>query len=90
MNFKRLMVAGLLLAFGLLAAGCEHHYYRAYDPYYSDYHYWGPDEDAYYHRWYGERYHDHGYRDYRHLNRDEQRDYWRWRHAHGGDDHDRH
>ena len=62
--------------------GCaEHRHGRVYDPYYSDYHQWGPDEDAYYHRWYGETYHDRGYREYRRLNRDEQRNYWTWRHS---------
>lgn len=60
-------------------------YYRAYDPYYHDYHAW-PDEDAYYRRWYGENYHDRTYRDYRKLNHDEQKRYWDWRHS---SDHDR-
>ena len=95
MNWKRTILATLLLTLGMFAAGCaEHRGYRVYDPYYSDYHEWTPDEDAYYHRWYGENYHDRGYRDYKHLNRDEQRNYWNWRHAQGGDrdrnDHDRH
>jgi hypothetical protein len=95
MIWKRTTLAGLTLAMGLLATGCaEHRYSRVYDPYYSDYHQWGPGEDAYYHRWYGETYHDRGYRDYRRLNRNEQRNYWNWRHDHRSDhdrdDHDRH
>jgi hypothetical protein len=95
MFWKRTTLAGLTLAMGLLATGCaEHRYSRVYDPYYSDYHQWGPGEVAYYHRWYGETYHDRGYRDYRRLNRNEQRNYWNWRHDHRSDhdrdDHDRH
>jgi len=53
--------------------------YRIYDPYYSDYHVWGPDEDVYYRRWTGERHYE--YRDFRRLNRDRQKDYWQWRHS---------
>lgn len=91
MNWTRSIAGAMILAFGLLTAGCAHHYYRVYDPYYSDYHQWTPQEDAYYHQWYTQTYHDRGYRDYRHLNKDEQRSYWNWRHNHGGDhDHDRH
>ncbi len=90
MNLKRTAVASLLLAFGMLAAGCaEHREYRVYDPYYSDYHTWGPDEDVYYHQWYTATYHDRGYRDYKHLHRDEQRNYWNWRHSHQNN-HDHH
>ena len=88
MIFKKSVVTTLLLSFGMLAAGCAVHEHRVYDPYYSDYHTWGPDEDAYYHQWYTVTYHDRGYRDYKHLNRDEQRNYWNWRHSHQDHDHD--
>ncbi|HEY3929793.1 MAG TPA: hypothetical protein VGL89_15585 [Candidatus Koribacter sp.] len=88
MIFKKAAVASLLLAFGLLAGGCAEHAHRVYDPYYSDYHTWGPGEDVYYHQWYGATYHDRGYRDYKRLNHDEQHNYWNWRHSHHDNDHD--
>lgn len=84
---KRTTCFALLLSLGVLA-GCAEHRYRVYDPYYSDYHTWGPGEDVYYRQWYGDTYHDRAYRDYRHLNRDEQHRYWDWRHQHGDHDHD--
>ena len=88
----RLASMSLALAIGLplLTVGCaEHHYYRAYDPYYNDYHRWDRHEDVYYRQWAVETRHD-AHRDYRHLNREEQREYWSWRHNHGRDrDHDR-
>ena len=31
----------------------EHHSYRVYDPYYTDYHVWSNDEVVYYNRWTG-------------------------------------
>jgi hypothetical protein len=47
MNWKRTTITTLVLTFGMLATGCaEHRGYRVYDPYYSDYHQWTPDEDA--------------------------------------------
>ena len=92
---KHLSAVLLLAAFAvpLASIGCaEHtHYYRTYDPYRNDYHTWSPDEDAYYHQWYGANYHDQ-YRDYRKLNKDEQKRYWEWRHSQDHDrdrDHDR-
>jgi hypothetical protein len=63
-------------------AGCSAHVsagYRVYDPYYSDYHVWGPDEDVYYHRWLGERHYD--YKDFRRLPADRKKEYWTWRHS---------
>jgi len=81
------LLAGVV-ATPLITTGCaEHHYYRVYDPYYSDYHRWGPDEDVYYRQWMVERHYE--YRDYSKLDRDQQRDYWNWRHHHGDHDHDR-
>lgn len=88
MSFHKIAAASLVLTFGLITAGCAEHHYRTYDPYYSDYHTWGPDEDVYYRQWYGDTYHDRGYRDYRRLNRDEQRNYWTWRHQHHEHDRD--
>jgi len=42
------------LACSAMGAGCaHHHYYRVYDPYYSDYHVWNDDEVTYYHSWAG-------------------------------------
>jgi hypothetical protein len=87
MSYRKMIAASLLLAGGMIATGCAEHRNRAYDPYYSDYHTWGPGEQVYYRQWYTVTYHDRGYRDYHRLHRDEQRNYWRWRHEHG--DHDR-
>jgi hypothetical protein len=71
------------LAFTALGAGCaHHHYYRVYDPYYSDYHVWNDNEVVYYHRWAGE-YHRNPDRDFRQLPPEEQKEYWTWRHSHG-------
>jgi hypothetical protein len=88
MNWKRTTLSVLVLTFGMLATGCAERHYRAYDPYYNDYHEWGPGETVYYRQWYGENYHNRGYRDYRKLNKGEQRNYWNWRHSHGDHDHD--
>jgi hypothetical protein len=78
------------LASSLAGIGCaEHHYYRVYDPYYTDYHVWNDDEVGYYNRWAGETHRD-AHRDFRKLNKDEQKEYWTWRHNHGDHDHDHH
>jgi hypothetical protein len=71
------LLGGALLSTTIFA-GCATHV-RVYDPYYSDYHVWGPDEDVYYHRWLGERHYD--YQDFRRLPADRQKDYWTWRHS---------
>lgn len=79
---------GVALAASSLGIACEHHAYRVYDPYYTDYHVWNNDEIAYYHRWSDETHRDRN-RDFRKLSRDEQKEYWNWRHNHGDRDHDR-
>jgi hypothetical protein len=79
----------LLLAAGLAAAAgtaCEHHYYRVYDPYYTDYHVWNHDEVVYYQRWAAETHRD-PHRDFRKLPPEQQKEYWTWRHNHGDHDH---
>ena len=77
---KLLLVTAL--ASSLAGIGCaEHHYYRVYDPYYSDYHAWNDEELAYYQRWCGETHRD-PHRDFRKLSKDEQKEYWTWRHHH--------
>ncbi len=73
--------------FGIACA--HHHYYRVYDPYYSDYHVWGPDEVTYYHNWARENHYDEN-RDFRKLPPEQQKQYWTWRHSHGDNDHDHH
>jgi hypothetical protein len=76
------------LASSLAGFACEHHhYYRVYDPYYTDYHVWNNDEVVYYNRWAGETHRD-PHREFRKLPPEEQKEYWTWRHNHG--DHDRH
>jgi hypothetical protein len=74
-----ILLHAALLSTTAIFAGCAHHVYRVYDPYYSDYHVWGPDEDVYYHRWLGERHYD--YREFRSIPADRQKDYWTWRHT---------
>ena len=81
------LLLGAALASSLAGIACEHHYYRVYDPYYTDYHVWNDEEVVYYHRWCDETHRDRG-RDFRRLSRDEQKAYWTWRHNHG--DHERH
>lgn len=79
-----------VLSASVAGVACEHHYYRVYDPYYTDYHVWNHDEDDYYHRWADETHRD-AHRDFRQLPSREQKEYWTWRHNHGDrDDHDRH
>ena len=86
-------VSALLLSLAMLSSmagiGCaEHHYYRVYDPYYTDYHDWDRDEVRYYQRWTDETHRDR-HRDFRRLRPEEQKEYWTWRHNHGDRDHDR-
>ena len=69
-------------------ACAEHHSYRVYDPYYTDYHVWNNDEAVYYRRWADQTHRDPN-RDFRKLGSEEQKDYWTWRHNHGDRDHDR-
>jgi hypothetical protein len=77
------------LASSLAGIACaEHHYYRVYDPYYTDYHVWDDAERGYYRRWTDETHRDHD-RDLRKLPREEQKEYWTWRHNHGDHDHDK-
>ena len=84
---RRLLLAAALTA-ALGGIGCsEHHYYRVYDPYYTDYHVWNQDEVTYYHRWADETRRDPD-RDFRKLPKEEQKEYWTWRHNHGDHDHD--
>jgi hypothetical protein len=78
----------VILAASILGAACaEHHSYRVYDPYYSDYHVWNSGEIVYYQQWSRENHRDEN-RDFRKLPPEEQKEYWTWRHNHG--DHDQH
>jgi hypothetical protein len=80
-NFRQMMLSGVLLL-PVTIAGCAVHAgvgYRVYDPYYSDYHVWGPGEQVYYNQWAGESHHD-PHRDFRKLNKDDQKAYFNWRH----------
>jgi hypothetical protein len=79
-----------VLAFSVVSIGCaHHHYYRVYDPYYSDYHIWNGEESGYYQQWAVE-YHRDPHRDFRKLPPGEQKEYWGWRHTHAGAPHDQH
>ena len=85
----RSLLLAAALASSLAGIGCaEHHAYRVYDPYYTDYHVWNNDEAVYYNRWADENHRD-PHRDFRKLNKDEQKEYWTWRHNHGDHDHDK-
>jgi len=85
-------LSSLLLATVLAACAagvaCEHHYYRVYDPYYTDYHVWNSGEVVYYHSWARETHRDPD-RDFRRIPPEEQKEYWTWRHNHGDHDRDR-
>ena len=81
------LLLGAALASSVSGLACaEHHVYRVYDPYYTDYHVWNDEEIVYYRRWCGETHRDPD-RDFRRLSRDEQKEYWTWRHNHGDHDH---
>jgi hypothetical protein len=75
-------LAGALASVALGTACGGHHYYRAYDPYYSDYHVWDHNEVVYYNQWAAENHRD-PHRDFRKLRPEEQKEYWTWRHSHG-------
>jgi hypothetical protein len=82
-RFANSLVLGAALACSALGVACaHHHYYRVYDPYYSDYHVWNDNEIVYYHQWANE-YHRDPNRDFRRLPPGEQKEYWTWRHNHG-------
>jgi hypothetical protein len=91
MDSKSRFVSTLFLAAALtssvLGTACaEHHSYRVYDPYYSDYHVWNDNEVVYYQQWSRENHRDSS-RDFRKLHPEEQKEYWTWRHSHGDNDH---
>jgi hypothetical protein len=81
-----LLAAAVALSVAGIACS-EHHSYRVYDPYYTDYHVWGNDEVVYYNRWADETHRD-PHRDFRKLPPEEQKEYWTWRHNHGDNDRD--
>jgi len=90
-SFLAVLLLASAIALSAIGTACEHHAYRVYDPYYSDYHVWNNDEVVYYHQWARENRRDEN-RDFRHLPPEEQKEYWTWRHNHGDHDrdHDRH
>jgi hypothetical protein len=80
---RQFFAVGVLAATSFIA-GCESHAavgYRVYDPYYSDYHVWGPPEVEYYNQWVIETHRPH--REFKALRPEEQHEYWNWRHHHG-------
>jgi hypothetical protein len=83
-----LLAAAIMSSLAGIACGGGHHYYRVYDPYYTDYHRWNEDEVVYYRRWADETHRD-SHRDFRRLPPGEQKEYWTWRHNHGDHNHDR-
>jgi hypothetical protein len=88
-RYSRVLLLATITAGVMVGAGCaEHHHYRVYDPYYTDYHQWNHDEEGYYREWARETHHDPN-RDFRRLPPEDQKQYWTWRHNHGDRDHDR-
>jgi hypothetical protein len=85
-RFLSSSLLAVALASSVAGIACEHHAYRVYDPYYTDYHVWNNDEVVYYNRWSVETHRD-PHRDFRQLNKDEQKEYWTWRHNHENDHH---
>jgi hypothetical protein len=88
MDSKSRFLSSVFLAGALMCSvfgvACGHpHYYRVYDPYYSDYHVWNDSEVTYYHQWAHENHRDEN-RDFRKIPAGEQKEYWTWRHSHGG------
>lgn len=89
LRFVSSLFLGAALASSAMGIACaEHHVYRVYDPYYSDYHEWNDGEVVYYRQWAAENHRDAG-RDFRKLRPEEQKEYWTWRHNHGDHDHDK-
>lgn len=82
---RPLLLAAALSASVAGIACAEHHSYRVYDSYHTDYHTWNNDEVIYYQQWSSETHRD-SHRDFRRLPAEEQKEYWNWRHNH---DHDR-
>jgi hypothetical protein len=86
-RFVRSLFLTAALASSVLGTACaEHHYYRVYDPYYSDYHVWNQGEVGYYNQWARETHRDPN-RDFRKLPDNEKKEYFTWRHSHGDNDH---
>jgi hypothetical protein len=85
-------LVSLFLAAAMAAAGLacvsRHHYYRVYDPYYTDYHVWNDEEVVYYRQWANESHRD-ASRDFRKIPPEEQKEYWTWRHNRGDSNRDR-
>ena len=85
-------IVSLCMATALAAANLacteRHHYYRVYDPYYTDYHVWDDNEVVFYRQWANETHRDAG-RDFRKMPPEEQKEYWTWRHNHADHEHDR-
>jgi hypothetical protein len=88
-NLVRILVLAGTAAASLAGVACEHHYYRVYDSYYTDYHNWDREEDVYYRRWADET-HRNRNQDFRKLRPEEQKEYWTWRHNHGDHEGDHH
>jgi hypothetical protein len=93
MGMKSRFLSSCFLASALAAsvagvACAEHHSYRVYDPYYSDYHVWNNAEIVYYNQWARDNHRDEK-TEFRKLPPEEQKEYWTWRHSHGDRDNDR-
>jgi len=80
-NLLAVATLAAALAAPIMTIGCGGpHYYRAYDPYYHDYHTWNHDEVVYYQNWEHETHRDHV--EFKKRNQADQKEYWDWRHNH--------
>jgi hypothetical protein len=85
----RAILLAVVFSSAVLGMGCgDHHHYRVYDSYHTDYHVWNSGEVVYYQQWSVETHRD-SHRDFRRLPPEQQKEYWDWRHNHDRD-HDHH
>jgi hypothetical protein len=75
-NFAPLLMT-MFVAMALCSTGCEAHV-RVYDPYYHDYHAWGP-EAGFYAQWESDNHRDH--MDFNKRSDADKKAYWDWRHS---------
>lgn len=84
---KRSLLTAAGAMFLALSSGCSGtvglgYGYRVYDPYYGDYHVWGPEDNAVYLGWENENHYPH--RDFRRLSPDRRRAFFEYQHHGAG------
>ncbi len=76
---RAVVLSATLFSTAIITSCASHAGYHIYDPYYADYHAWGPGEAVYYDRWVTGNHLP--LQDFRKLNSEQQRQYWTWRHS---------